>query len=147
MSNMRVLTPVLDSLVELQKKTKKRLPVLVHGVGNNVHYVVPEQLGKLAKNYPDLCFLTSQLGWVSLTDSMIDVAREHENIYLELIVTVNILAAKRIVENIGDQRLTLGTDAPWGSYTLGRKMVEEIAPEEKWDSILGGTISKLLQTT
>ena len=143
-NEIALVAPILDTLVELQREMKKKLPVLIHGVGNNIHYVVPEQIGEIAKSYPELSFIASQLGWASLADSMIEVAKKQENIYLELVLNINILDTKKIVNEIDAQRLTLGTDAPWGSYTLGRKMIEEIAGAEKQDYILGGTIAELL---
>jgi len=143
-NELKLVAPLLDTLKELQKETGKKLPVLVHGVGYNIHYVVPEQIGELAESFPDLCFIASQLGWISLTDSMIKVAKKHENIYIELLLNINILAVKRVIEEIDPQRLTLGTDAPWGSYSLGHKMIEELASVDKQEYILGGTIAQLL---
>jgi predicted TIM-barrel fold metal-dependent hydrolase len=143
-NNMPFVSPVLDELVKLQDEEKRILPVLVHGVGNNIHYTVPEQIGNLAQHYTNLTFIVPQLGWALLADSMITVAKQHNNIYLELMLNINIVATKQAVREIGAQRLTLGTDAPWGSYTLGRKMIEEIASHEEREFILGGTIANLL---
>lgn len=143
-NNLDFVSPVLDTLVDLQKEERRTLPVLVHGVGNNLHYTVPEQIGDLAQSYPGLFFIVPELGWMLMADAMIDVAKKYENIILELMLNVNILATKRAVEEIGAHRLTLGTDAPWGSYSLGRKMIEEIAFPENEELIMGGTIAQLL---
>jgi hypothetical protein len=75
---------------------------------------------------------------------MITVAKQHNNIYLELMLIINIVAMKQAVKEIGAERLTPGTDAPWGSYPLRRKMIEEIASLEERKLILGGTIANLL---
>lgn len=143
-NNMPFVRPVLDELHHLQDEEKRILPVLVHGVGNNIHYTVPEQIGDLAQHYPDLTFIVPQLGWALLADSMITVAKQHNNIYLELMLNINIVATKQAVQEIGAERLTLGNDAPWGSYTLGRKMIEEIAAPRERELILGGTIANIL---
>ena len=78
---------------------------------------------------------------------MVRVAKQHANICIELVLNVNILGTKRIVAEIEPKRITMGTDAPWGSYTLGRKMVEEIAEPEKQHLILGGSIQNILSLT
>ncbi len=143
-NNLEFVGQVLDTLVELQKEEGRSLPVLVHGVGNNLHYTVPEQIGGLAQSYPELFFIIPELGWMLMADAMIAVAKDHENIYLELMLNVNILATRRAVKEIGAHRLTLGTDAPWGSYSLGRKMIEEIASPKECELIMGGTIAELL---
>ena len=101
----------------------------------------------MAKVYPELTFIVSQSGTVQLLDSMIRVAKQHPNICIELVLNVNILGTKRIVAEIEPQRVMMGTDAPWGSYSLGRKMVEEIAEPEKQGLILGGSIQKILSLT
>ncbi len=44
-NDVALVGPILNALSELQAKTAKRLPVLLHGVGNNMHYTVPEQIG------------------------------------------------------------------------------------------------------
>jgi hypothetical protein len=75
---------------------------------------------------------------------MIKVAKKQENIFLELLLNINILGTGKVIGEIDAQRLTLGTDAPWGSYSLGRKMIEELTTADKQEYILGGTISKLL---
>ena len=111
LNEFALVAPILDALVELQKEMNKKLPVLIHGVGHNIHYVIPEQIGEIAKRYPELCFITSQLGWALLSDYMIEVARKYENIYLELVININVLATKKIVEEIDAQRITLGADA------------------------------------
>lgn len=143
-NNFDFVGPVLDTLVSLQKEFRKKLPVLIHGVGSNIHYTVPEQIGDLARHYPDLLFIVPQIGWMLLAYSMITVAKKFKNIYLELMLNVNIISSIRAINEIGADRLTLGTDAPWGSYTLGQKMIEEIANTEDRELILGGTIEKIL---
>lgn len=143
-NNFFLVSPVLDALVELQREVGRRLPVLVHGVGSSLHYLVPEQMGELAGSYPDLSFIVSQLGWPLQAGAMISVAKKNDNIYVELLLNINILDTKRAVSEIGASRLTLGTDAPWGSYILGRKMIEEIADPTERELILGGTIAQLM---
>ena len=79
-NNFAFIGLVLDTLVSLQKELKKKLPVLIHGVGSNIHYTVPEQIGELAQHYPDLLFIVPQIGWMLLADSMINVAKKLDNI-------------------------------------------------------------------
>lgn len=99
-NDIALVGPILEALIELQRKTERRLPVLIHGVGNNMHHTVPEQIGDLAEKYPQLTFIVSESGIVPLLDSMIRIAKRHHNIYIELVVNVNILDTKKIVDEI-----------------------------------------------
>ena len=60
-------------------------------------------------------------------------------------LNVNIISSIKAIKEVGANRFTLGTDAPWGSYSLGQRMIEEIAKkEEDRELILGGAILKIL---
>lgn len=143
-NNFSLVSPILDTLTLLQKERKRILPVLLHGVGNNLHYTTPEQIGEVANKYSNLVFIVPILGWMLLADSMIEVAKKCKNIYLELMLNVNVLAIKKTIREIGAKRLTLGTDAPWGSYYLGQKMIEELADDEEKTYILGRTVKEIM---
>ncbi|MDZ7837961.1 MAG: hypothetical protein U5N58_08410 [Actinomycetota bacterium] len=120
-NNFNLVTPVLDTLVNLQNNLNRKLPAqLIHGVGSNIHYTVPEQIKELAQHYPELVFIVPQIGWkMLLADSMIEVAIT-KYIYLELMLNVNIISSIKAIRELGATQV-LGTDAPWGKLLLGKK--------------------------
>lgn len=143
-NSFAMIAPVLETLEDLQRTIKQTLPVLVHGVGNNMHYMVPEQISQVAGRYPELKFLVSQLGWYHLADGFIELMKKRENVYFEIPLSVDAFDTRRLFRELDTSRITLGSDSPWGDFGLARMMVEYLATSDQQENILGGSVERLL---
>lgn len=106
---------------------ERGLTVLIHGA------VVEDVL----KRYPHVNLLSAHVGlWDGRSrNEVIELAKSYDNLYLDLAASLSYRGAlKRMVEEVGADRIVHGSDFPLmdPGYQLGRVIYAEISEEDKW---------------
>jgi predicted TIM-barrel fold metal-dependent hydrolase len=94
--------PVVEKAIEFG------LPMLFHCGGDQ--YSHPHNLGDLAKRYPKATFIMGHIGEEACLEA-IEVAKQHENIYLDTTGYFNLYhLLHRVIDRVGEDRIVFGTD-------------------------------------
>ncbi|MWA00742.1 amidohydrolase family protein [Actinomadura sp. LD22] len=118
------------------------LPVVVHGSAPTTAEDL-ETLGGLARRYPRVPLVVSQLGGAHWMRA-VELVRDTPNMYLELSTAPIVFAVRVAIAEIPGRTL-FGSDAPYGDPVLARMTVERVtSPGETRDRVLGGTLAELL---
>ncbi|MEM2924421.1 MAG: amidohydrolase family protein [Methanocellales archaeon] len=78
----------------------------------------PKYLDKVAERYPDLKIIAAHMGSYSKLypgiwfKEMMDVAKKHENIYVDISATFNEFNLLLAIEEMGEERILYGSDYP-----------------------------------
>ncbi|MEM2934303.1 MAG: amidohydrolase family protein [Methanocellales archaeon] len=81
-------------------------------------YANPRYLDRVAEKYPDLKIIAAHMGSYSRLypgiwfKEMMDVAKKHENIYVDISATFNEFNLSLAIEEIGEERILYGSDYP-----------------------------------
>ncbi|HOF86934.1 MAG TPA: amidohydrolase family protein [Armatimonadota bacterium] len=121
---------------------ERRLPVLLHTWGDAPTFA---DVRALAPRYPDAAFLLGHAG-VLAEDTYIALAREFPNVYLDPTMSRTPRGLwERLVEAVGADKLTWGSDALFYSMTPhpGKVAGAKISEEAK-RMILGGNARRLV---
>ncbi|MBA7508092.1 hypothetical protein ES705_00012 [subsurface metagenome] len=132
---------MLDPLIEICDKYN--LPVILHTEGGNA-FTTPLHAEELAKRWPKVNFVMSHGGmWWSAREALL-VAKRTANLYFDNAASETVMVSIW-VEEIGANRVVMGSDWPW-NYLDGVVKTTEISvpnPEDrKW--VMGKTAAKLL---
>jgi predicted TIM-barrel fold metal-dependent hydrolase len=143
-NNATVVWPVLQRLVELQRRAGRRLLVSVHAYGDSLNNS-PEALADTAARFPDLLFLMQHAGFVWGYGTVSRVAAQLENILLDLSTMPQRAVVWEAFERYGARKFCLGTDGPHGTHELKRAIVTDFArSDEEAELILGGNLAERL---
>jgi len=110
----------------------RSLPVLSHTWGGSP-YNGAEQVRRIAERYPSIPLLLGH----SLNnhwDEAIAIARDHEQVYLELTSVLGMRGVvERFCETVGSTRLLYGTDLPWFAehHGIGALLSEDITDDDR----------------
>jgi len=119
-SHLRITSKNLKPYFELARRYD--LPIQVHTAQDkysDVYY-----LGLVAGEYPDLKFIAAHMQLVSDNHSALEVLKNHPNVYGDT-AWVDIKIAKKVLMDIGEDRIMFGSDNPIdGLDTLGNPMYE-----------------------
>lgn len=133
---------VVDKLVALQRQIGKPLVVLAHAAGDSM-YNSPEAFGDLAKDYPDMLFLMSHVGYMWGLKTVASVVGPYENVLFD--VTGCPVNLTDLVELFGAERFVAGTDAPFSAPSVKDAIVEAIFPDPEDRALVhGGNLVKRL---
>lgn len=136
---------VVDKLVALQSQIGKLLAILVHAGGDSM-YNSPEAFADLAKDYPDMLFLMSHVGYMWGTKTVASVLGPYKNVLFDLTGTPVYLTD--LVELCGVERFVAGTDGPYSPPSVKDAIVEAIFPDpEERALVQGGNLVKRLGIT
>jgi predicted TIM-barrel fold metal-dependent hydrolase len=121
-----------------------RLPLISHGVGS------PETLRRIAREFANAHFIVAHAGAgpPAPGGGLVQVAREAPNVYLDITSSVGRFGAfEAMVEAVGAEKLTYGSDMPWmcASHQIGRVLLARI-PDDAKRRILGENLAALLAT-
>jgi len=113
-----VVYPVMECAVRLD------VPVLFHC--GHPPWSLPWHFGNLADVYPDAKIILGHMGHghIVYINGSIDVARKHDNIYLETSGMPMHTKIKEAVEAVGPDRVMYGSDAPFGHPSFEIRKVE-----------------------
>ena len=122
-----------------------RMMILMHTWGHS-EYDGPALVEKVAQRYPDVTFLMGHSGYGEW-DRAIGVARDYENVYLELTAAYHVNGIiERMVREAGSHKILFGTDLPWFDphYGIGCVVWAKIADEDR-HNILHRNAERLLR--
>lgn len=100
----------------------RRVPVLIHsGPTSEASRCSPTMIGEVARRHPGFPILIGHCGaydsWTML-DEAIDVALEHEEVYLEISAMARFYGVlEHIVGRLGPDKVVFGSDAPFHDWT------------------------------
>ena len=121
-----------------------RLIVLTHSWGGSA-YDRPEQVAEMAARYPGVTVLMGHAGF-GAWDTAMALAREHDNLYLELTAAYRVSGIiERFVNEVGSHKVLFGTDLPWFDphYAIGCVCFSRITDEDR-HNILHRNAERLL---
>jgi predicted TIM-barrel fold metal-dependent hydrolase len=141
------LTPPPDQAGQIEPMLRAAadhggVPVVVHGAAPTTEKDL-RTLGELARRYPNVPLVVSQLGGAHWMDA-IELVRDTPNMYLELSTASLVFSVRFAIQEIPERTL-FGSDAPYGDPVLARATVERVTrPGEVRDLVLGGTAARLV---
>jgi len=118
----------------LEFADKHRLTVLIHTWGNNDPHNAPRHIDRIAGEYKNVRFIMGHSAPGEL-DKAIEVAKKHENVYLDLCdIHRHSGIVDKMVNNIGADRVLFGTDIPWydPGYGIGSVLFSRVSDEDKY---------------
>jgi len=122
---------------------ERRLPVLLHTWGQDKEFA---QVSALAGRYPQASFLLAHSGCCN-EDGYVRVAREHENVYLELAYSGCARGlVDRLVEAAGVEKVVWGSDCNFfsQSHQIGKVLGARI-PDAAKEMVLSGNARRILE--
>ncbi len=113
---------LVHPVMELARKL--RVPVLFHS--GHPPWSLPWHLGNLAEAFPDVPIVMGHMGHghIVYINGALEVARKHDNIYLETSGMPMHSKIKEAVETVGVDRVMYGSDSPFGHPAFEMKKVE-----------------------
>lgn len=118
----------------LEYANRYGLPVLIHTWGNNDPHNGPRHIEKAAARYRNARFIMGHSSPGEL-DKAIEVAKKYENTYLDLCdIHRHSGIVDKMVNAVGADRITFGTDIPWydPGYGIGSVLFSHISDEDKY---------------
>ena len=140
--------PLLDKIIEIQKKTKKKILILVHCAGDFVNNT-PEKLAVIAEKYKDLFFAASHIGDFWGMDAFLNpnnnMILKNNNIFIDYTVFNNEPIFIYIYKTFGPSRIFLGSNEPFGNIEIKMEFIKRVdIPERDKKIILGSNLFKFL---
>jgi len=139
---------VIDPVIELAGK--RGVPCLIDCLGRH------EPVQRMAEKFVQTRIIVAHMGQYlceekSLIDRFIELAEEHDNVFLDASGVAITSKIREAVERIGSQRVIFGTDGPHktpDTITYARTELDKIralnlSPRDE-AAVLGGTIADLL---
>ncbi len=123
--------------------SKHNLPILMHAMGDNP-LTSPLQLEEMARSFPNLTFIMAHAGVPWLFDEALLVTKRTKNIIIDTTGMPGYWIA-RMVEEIGPERVAMGSDYPLNHLESVMKTVEVAVPDPEaraW--VMGKTAAKVL---
>ncbi len=129
---------------------KNTLPVLCHFGFEPLAGVSPGELRMLAPRFPGAQFIIAHSGAsYRLADSVVDLAVEFDNIWLEINYTsVPFRMISHLVKNAGVENVLFGTDTPMRDPApiLGWVIYDHLSDSER-EAVLSGNFLRLIERT
>lgn len=139
-----IMPPIIDKLNDVQKQVNRQMVVAVHCMSDSV-FNTPEALRDLAVRYPDIIFLMVHAGAIWCYPTVMEIAKNCKNIVLDFTWVPAVGMLREAIRAVGANRISVGTDSPFSTYSLKHALVEEATEDEhERQMILGGTIAKIL---
>jgi len=116
----------------LEYADEHELPVLMHTWGHSP-FDGPALWSEVAARHPRATFLMGHSGYGEW-DLALDVARRHDNVYLELCAAYHVNGIiERMVRQVGSQKVLYGEDLPWfdPQYAIGCVLCARISDEDR----------------
>ena len=138
-AQIKINDPRMDDYYRLAEK--EGLPVLVHtamDIYSSIKY-----LADVAGRFPKARFIAAHLELCSNHECAIEVMKEHPNVYCDT-AWVDMKTAKKVIDEVGEDRIFFGTDNPIdGKATLAKPIYEayfknEIGlPKKQYEKLMG----------
>ena len=116
----------------MERARKYRIPVLFHC--GHPPWSLPWHFSSLADRFPDVTIILGHMGHghIVYINGAIDVAKKHDNIYLETSGMPMHSKIKEAIEVLGADRVLYGSDMPFGhpAYEILKVKVSGISEED-----------------
>ena len=115
------------------------------------YHTSPQKLEKLVSMFPKTTFVFAHMGGYEMWHNAADILTHHDNMYIDTSM-INTIAkidnddAKRIIENVGEDRVVFGSDMPWGmpSHSMNKILSLKLGKDVE-DKIFYKNAVKLLE--
>jgi predicted TIM-barrel fold metal-dependent hydrolase len=136
-NSREVMFPVIE------EAAKHGLVVLIHSGGYKT--CTPTLIGDLADNFPRCAFIVGHSG-IELYEDAIVVARRTDNVYLDASELAGPGLIRRLVTEVGADRVLFGSDAPARAigWELGKIAKYAGLGPDDLEQVLGGNALRLL---
>ena len=135
---------ILDKLTDLQRRTGKRLVIVVHAATDS-NYNTPEAIADVVKDYPDLLFLMAHCGYIWGGKTLARVVGPYENALFDLTACPDAGTVAEARDLYGAPRFVAGTDAPFCLPAVKNAIVESVFEDpEDQAKVFGGNLCRLL---
>jgi hypothetical protein len=122
---------------------KKGFPILSHGASDL--FSMPSKFGTMARLFPHVNLIMAHMGLPDAFDTALRLVKENKNLYVD-IAGVHPRAIKRAVDEVGAEKILMGTDSPWGLYELSLIGINEATDDPKnREMIMSGNIKRILK--
>ena len=132
---------IMDSIFKICEKYNK--PILVHGQSDMFN--MPGKFDEMAETFPNVTLIMAHIGEPDDIDAAIRVASRRSNVYIDT-ASVQLSTLKKALKKVDYHKILMGTDAPWGDFSLSidlvRKATDDIDIQNK---ILGENINRILK--
>lgn len=92
------------------------LPVIIHTRNENIPESNPMHVALLAESFPDMVLVLGHMA--DCLNDVVDFVKTYKNIYLETAIHSTPNDIKRIILNIGHERVLFGSDAPYSDQEI-----------------------------
>jgi hypothetical protein len=135
---------ILDKLTDLQRRTGRRLVIVVHAATDS-NYNTPEAIADVVRDYPDLLFLMAHCGYIWGGKTLARVVGPYENALFDLTACPDAGTVAEARDLYGAPRFVAGTDGPFCLPAVKNAIVESVFqdPEEQ-AKVLGENLCRLL---
>ena len=131
---------IVDPLFKICEKYNK--PVLVHGQSDMFN--MPGKFDEMAETFPNVTLIMAHIGEPDAIDAAIRVAKRRKNVYIDT-ASVQLSTLKKALKEIDPDKILMGTDAPWGDFSLSVDLVKKATNNaEIQQKILGDNIIRVL---
>ena len=139
------LHPYGEATVALiQKAGELGLPVLFHC--GDEEMCLPLQIGEMMKQCPDTKVILAHMGGLAHYRDAISVAKKYPNIFIDTSEIPYVGMIRRVVDEIGADRVLFGTDAPFCDPLVELKKVEYAGlTEQEFEKVCSLNGLKLLK--
>lgn len=139
-----IIFPMMDLLVELQRKVNRQLILGIHAGGESI-FNSPEAIGDLAARYPDLLILMYHAGFIWGGYSAHEHCARHPNVLLDLTTCPQKGVVWSSYKKYGAGKLCVGSDGPFVGHHMRTYIVQDLtADPEEQALILGGNLAQRL---
>jgi len=132
--NFEITDPMVVSLVK--EASDLNVPVVFD---NGKEQSQPWMVGDLAEKVPEAVIIMAHLRG----ENCVEVARDHENVYLGTVKAFEVEKVKEALEVLGPKKLLAGSDSPYAEMKAAFDIFDFASEEEK-RLIFGGNIERIL---
>jgi predicted TIM-barrel fold metal-dependent hydrolase len=139
-----IIFPMMDLLVQLQKKVNRQLMLGIHAAGDHI-FNSSEAVGDLASRYPDLLFLMYHSGFIWGCYSLNEHCAKHPNLLLDMTTCPQKGVVWTSYKKYGADKFCVGTDGPFVGHHVRTSIVHDLTGDNyERELILGGNLAKRL---
>jgi len=140
-----LLHPIMDRMLSCQNQTGRRMVVVIHAASDSI-YNTPEGIADLASHYPDLLFIMAHAGFIWNGRTMLQAIGHLDNVMIDLTTMPQKSVVLSAYEQLGPERFTAGSDAPFATPTIKDAIVDDICNnKEEKKLVLGGNLIRYLE--
>jgi len=118
--NHQLVDPVFKACQEMD------IPIIAHG-GESL-FTMPHAFEEMARTFPKVKLIMAHAGFMYSTDQAIRAAKRNENLYLDMTATTA-WDVTHAVEEVGPERILMGSDTPFMHYEVEMKKIEMAIPD------------------